>query len=136
MSTAAYAFAAAARSLVGTRFLLHGRSRTTGLDCVGLVLEALRLIGRPTHVPADYGLRNRDFGPFLHHFPEAGFLPCADPPCAGDLIMVRPGPAQGHLLVAMPQHSFVHAHAGLGKVVETPAPLAWDEWQRWRLQDL
>lgn len=136
MNTAAQAFAAAARSLIGTPFLLHGRNQETGLDCVGLVLEALRLIGRPAFVPADYGLRNRDYLPFLNRFADAGFSPCVQPTSAGDVIMVRPGPAQAHLLVAASGNSFVHAHAGLGKVVETPAPLAWGEWGRWRLQDI
>lgn len=136
MISPAPAFAAAVRSLIGAPFLLHGRNRATGLDCVGLILEALRLIGRPAFVPADYGLRNRDYRPFLHRFADAGFALCTEPPCPGDVVMVQPGPAQAHLLVVASGNSFVHAHAGLGKVVETPAPLAWSEWGRWRLQDL
>ncbi len=34
--------AAAALNLIGTPFRLHGRDPATGLDCVGLVAEAMR----------------------------------------------------------------------------------------------
>ena len=40
------ALAEAALGLLGVPFRLHGRDPATGLDCVGLVAEALRRAGR------------------------------------------------------------------------------------------
>ena len=51
-------FARAAEALAGARFRLHGRDRSTGLDCVGLVGLALADIGMPVQFPAGYRLRN------------------------------------------------------------------------------
>ena len=41
------ALACAAESYIGARFRLHGRDPVTGFDCLGLVLVAMRDIGRP-----------------------------------------------------------------------------------------
>ena len=35
----------------------------------------------------------------------------------GDVLLTRPGPAQHHLLIALGADGFVHAHAGLRRVV-------------------
>ena len=53
------ALAAAAESLVGTRFRLHGRDPDTGLDCVGLLAASLAAIGRAAPLPNGYRLRAR-----------------------------------------------------------------------------
>ena len=50
----------------------------------------------------------------------------------GDLILARPGPAQHHLLVASGPDRFIHAHAGLRRVVAMPGPLPWPVLHRWR----
>jgi hypothetical protein len=39
------------------------------------------------------------------------------------------------LLLTAPPHGFVHAHAGLRRVVTTPAPLPWPIECHWRLAD-
>ena len=46
------ALAAAAESLVGTRFRLHGRDPDTGLDCVGLLAASLAAKEAATAPPA------------------------------------------------------------------------------------
>ena len=51
----------------------------------------------------------------------------------GDLLVTCPGPAQLHLLVFGSNAGFIHAHAGLGKVVRTPAPCPWPFDHIWRL---
>ena len=61
-----------------------------------------------------------------------------DPPASvggepGDLLLVNPGPAQVHLLVFAGTRGFIHAHAGLGRVVRTPAPCPWSIAIIWRL---
>lgn len=133
MSGARRAFAAAAESLVGTPFRLHGRDVGRGLDCVGLVVVALKLIGRGAPAVQGYGIRNLEYESFLAVLDPAGFVPIKGPLATGELVIVRPGPAQLHLLVAAHSGGFVHAHAGLGRVVATPGPLAWPHIGRWQL---
>jgi cell wall-associated NlpC family hydrolase len=129
--------AAHARSLLGTRFRLHGRDPATGLDCVGLVLDCLAAAGCPLAVPACYRLHNTDIAPFLK-LSERHDVSTADLPWQpGDILLVSPGPAQHHLLVALGPDSFVHAHAALRRVVETPVThptrLPWPILRHWRL---
>ena len=135
MSTAGEALAAAAETLVGVRFRLHGRDRAGGLDCVGLVAATLTAIGREVRVPAGYRLRQLEPGMYLGAANVAGLQPAEGPLLPGDVLLVRPGPAQHHLLVASRRGGFVHAHAGLGRVVHAPAPLSWPVVRRWRLMD-
>ena len=133
MSGARLAFAATAESLAGTRFRLHGRDQASGVDCVGLVALALARIGRTVVAPRDYGLRNRDCHHFLVRMTEVGFVAVSGPASTGDVVMAQPGPAQVHLLIVTRAGSYVHAHAGLGRVVITPGPLVWPELGCWRL---
>ena len=55
---------------------------------------------------------------------------------AGDLLMVHPAPTRSHLLIAGTAANFIHAHAGLRRVVSTPAPLPWSIARHWRLADI
>ena len=51
----------------------------------------------------------------------------------GDLALVRPGPLQLHLMIVTPG-GHVHAHAGLGRVVETPGASPWPVIGHWRAE--
>lgn len=110
-------FAAAAEALVGAPYRLHGRSREHGLDCIGLVACALAACGAKPRAPAGYGLRNSTIDAHLHRAALNGFAPASGPVLRGDLVLVVPGPAQHHLLVATGGGGFVHAHAGLRRVI-------------------
>ena len=121
--------AAAAEALVGAPFRLHGRDPATGLDCVGVVLAAL---GTTADVRG-YGLRNRSIAPYQELAAASGFVPSAGPTERGDLLLVQPGPGQHHLLIATAPGRFVHAHAGLRRVVLQPGPLPWPVERAWRL---
>lgn len=134
MTGAGAALATAAKAYVGVPFRLHGRSRD-GLDCVGLLGWALADCGRHVPLPQGYGLRNRDPERLFACFLPAGFMRQEDgaPIHAGDVLAVTPGPAQQHLLIATGEDQFVHAHAGLRRVVRTGAPLPWPVVQHWRL---
>ena len=125
--------AAAAEALVGVPFRLHGRDPALGLDCLGVVAAALRSCGRSPSLGRSYGLRNRSIGEWLPLACEAGFLEADGPGRPGDVVVVRPGPGQHHLLVALAGNRFAHAHAGLRRVVVQPAPLPWPTERRWRL---
>lgn len=126
------AFASAAHALVGTPFRLHGREPASGVDCIGLVHCALAAIGRqPPSIP-QYTLRNLDITPFMPLVAAAGF--CASRgPGEGDIVLLRPSAAQFHLAIQCGDFRLVHAHAGLGRVVSSPAPPAADIHARWHL---
>lgn len=128
------AFAANAAALEGAPFRLGGRDPRTGIDCVGLVACARGSMTAPVvEAPSGYGLRNSAIAPHLRFAERAGFVPAAGPDARGDMILVSPGPAQHHLLVALAANHFVHAHAGLRRVVIHRGPLPWPVLARWRL---
>jgi cell wall-associated NlpC family hydrolase len=125
--------ARAAECLVGTPFRLHGRDPATGLDCVGLLDAALAAMGRPAPSPKAYGVRNRDIVAALAFAPGMGLGEVSGPIHPGDVLLVRAGPLQDHLLIAASGKRFIHAHAGLRRVVATPGPIAWPILRHWRL---
>nr|WP_218035919.1 peptidoglycan endopeptidase [Sphingobium sp. 15-1] len=119
------AVVAAARALVGVRFRLHGRVSERGLDCVGL---AALVLGRAA--PEGYGLRSGDERLAADWLRAAG-LRRVEAGRAGDLVLVRPGPLQLHLMIVVPG-GHVHAHAGVGRVVEMPGESPWPVLGYWR----
>lgn len=124
--------AAAAEALVGTPFRLHGRDPANGLDCVGVVAAAFAAGGHHPSLPRGYGLRNAAVSRWLDLARVAGMVEADDEGRPGDVVLVRPGPGQHHLLVAIDRNRFVHAHAGLRRVVVQPGPLPWPVERRWR----
>lgn len=117
---------AAARAMVGVPFRLHGRS-ATGVDCVGLAVLAL---GQDGAGPVAYGLRSGEVGLAERWLGAAGLVR-VDKGLPGDLALVRPGPLQLHLMILVPG-GFVHAHAGLRRVVEMPGASPWPVIGWWR----
>lgn len=127
------AIMAAARAMIGAPFRLHGRSAITGVDCVGLVMLALEQAGNIRArgaVPHGYRLRG---GAMV--VPEAGLRRAGLSPVGqdqpGDVALVEAGVAQFHLMIVT-DAGHVHAHAGLGRVVEMPGPSPWPVISRWR----
>jgi cell wall-associated NlpC family hydrolase len=125
MTPAEAAIVAAARACVGVRFRLHGRSRDTGLDCVGVAALAY---GRD-RVPAGYALRGGDVGQILATIDALGFER-AETLRPADLLLLCPGPHQLHLAI-LTDRGFIHADAGLRRVTEVPGPPRWPEFARW-----
>ena len=126
------AFATAAQSLLGVRYRLHGRDAERGLDCVGLVAAALERAGYPAHAPHGYTMRQADCTPLLGFAARNGFDAVAD---AGDLVLIMANLIQPHLLVRVPG-GFVHAHAGLRRVVLLPGASPWPIAHQWRLRTI
>lgn len=122
---------AEALAMTGTPFRLHGRG-TEGVDCVGLALLALGRAGHLGAAPAIYGLRTGDAQRVAGWLREAGLQPVAEAR-PGDLALVRPGPMQLHLMIHAPG-GFVHAHAGLRRVVVMPGPSPWPVIGHWRTE--
>lgn len=122
------ALAASAERLISTPFRLHGRDPASGLDCLGLLAAAL---GKP--IPPDYRLRNRDIAAMLALAPRLGLAEVSGAILPGDVLLLEPGPLQHHLAIAGTANRFIHAHAGLRRVVATPGPLGWRIHHHWRL---
>lgn len=122
--------AARALALGGVPFRLYGRSAETGVDCVGLVLLSLRGAGMVVDDPPPYRLRAGDAPMTAGWMRRAGFAPGVGRQ-AGDLVLVRVSALQPHLLIDLGA-SVVHAHGGLGRVVEMALPAEWAELERWR----
>lgn len=124
---------AAARSCIGTRFRPQGRLIGIGLDCVGVVLVAAAAAGvRPDEVPA-YALSGQNMALLLAQLRAAGCEDVHGVPAAGDIGVLAPGAGRLHLGV-LTGTNFVHAHAGLGRVVEGPIDEAWRWLGTWRLR--
>jgi cell wall-associated NlpC family hydrolase len=127
------AMALAAMDLVGTPFLLGGCDPRQGLDCVGVLVVALAAAGRTPRLPVEYTLRRTSIRDFVAAAAEVGLISVYDSLVAGDLIVAKPGAAQFHAGVCGVGDTVVHAHAGLGRVVLSPAPLPWPLEHHWRL---
>lgn len=123
-----------AEKLVGTRFRLHGRDPKTGLDCIGLLAAAMARGGHRLDLPTGYPLRLRDLSQWLPAPDACGFALAALPCQSGDVVMLVPGPAQFHLAIADRALGWVHAHAGLRRVVRDAALPAGALIHHWRLQ--
>jgi cell wall-associated NlpC family hydrolase len=118
---------ARARARVGVRFRPQGRSPESGLDCIGLVAEALGAGA----VRADYPLRGGSAGRLEAGLQAAGLRRVfASRP--GDVLVMRAGPEQLHLAL-LTSNGLVHADAGLRQVVERLGPLPWPVLSIWRL---
>ncbi|MEA3388992.1 peptidoglycan endopeptidase [Sphingobium sp. CCH11-B1] len=118
------AVVAAARAMIGAPFRLHGRGRE-GIDCVGLAAVATGREG-----PCAYGLRSGDARRAEGWLRAAG-LARVERGAPGDIALARPGPMQLHLMI-WTGTGFVHAHAGLRRVVETPGASPWPLLGWWR----
>ena len=122
-----------ALTLVGTPYRLNGRDRVSGLDCIGVVTLALASAGRDAGLPLRSTLRRRAL-PCLRIFAHrAGLSPVDGEAKAGDIVLVRCSAIQWHALVAVSATRFVHAHAGLRRVVLSAADPSWTDVRHWRL---
>ncbi len=129
------ALAAAAEALAGTPFRLHGRDPATGLDCVGLIAASLQAIDHPLAMPNGYRLRAHDVSQLIDGVELSGAAVVSGMIVPGDVLLVRIGPCQFHMLIMLAAGRYVHAHAGLKRIVICPGPIAWPVVRHWRLSD-
>ncbi len=114
---------AAARAGVGTRFRPQGRVIGLGLDCIGVALLAAAGAGAALGPVPAYALTG-DHAALLADALAALGCRRVRRPRPGDLIEYALAPGHRHLAV-MSVAGIIHAHAGLGRVVEAPAPTEW-----------
>lgn len=126
-------FANAALSLVDTPFRLGSHDPAVGLDCIGLVVAAMRQCGRDPGVLPTYTMRNSAITRFEALARASRLTPAAGELRCGDILVLRPSPAQHHLAISLSASEAVHAHGGLRRVVVSPAPFPWPLIARWRL---
>ena len=108
-----------ARALVGTRFRPQGRD-TQGLDCIGVVIATF---GIPADdVPRDYRLSGGRSEKLIERLGKT--LRKVRKLKMGDVMLMELSAEQLHLGVRT-EAGFVHAHAGLRRVVETPGMPEW-----------
>lgn len=105
--------------MVGARFRPQGSDPGTGLDCVGLVWAAYAAAGARLVRPLGYPMRGWSRARVEAELTAAGFRPAGGAARVGDVVLIGLGAGQVHLGL-IGAHSFVHAHAGLRRVVETP----------------
>lgn len=133
MSCKGEKFADAALNALGAPFRLNGGSPHHGLDCVGLIAYSLDAIGINVQRPIGYQLRHTSAEKYFGYAEASGFSTRTGSEERGDLILVRPGPAQHHLVIANGRNRYIHAHAGLRKVVLSELPSDWPVLKQWRL---
>jgi hypothetical protein len=112
--------AEAAQELVGCRFRLRGRDPDTGLDCVGVIGIALLRSGHKGLVPLDYLLHNVNIDRAYGEAQNLGLVPSQRADRPGSIVLLQVGPCQFHFAICVGNGGFVHAHAGLRKVVLSP----------------
>lgn len=126
------ALARAALGLAGVPFRLHGRDPARGLDCIGVLEAAASACGHGVRLPNGYALRSRRL-PGLERIAASLLLhPASGAVTAGDVLLLRPGACQHHLVIALGAGRIVHAHAGLRKVVIGALPMEWPVVRHWR----
>jgi len=133
LSSAGFQLALASQQFIGCPYKFQGRDPELGLDCVGLVISSLQAIGRPTNAPTGYRLRNATIAPFMKFASANGLSRVKGALMPGDIILATPGPGQSHLLIASSVAGFVHAHAGLRRIVHMPGKLPWKALETWRI---
>lgn len=125
--------ARSAARLIDSPWRLHGRDPATGLDCIGLLAAALGQIGRAILLPTGYPLRLRALEGWMPDPAALGFLSVTGSPWPGDVVLLQPGPAQIHLAIAAHGGGWIHAHAGLRRVVQQSVLPAGPVLGQWRL---
>jgi murein DD-endopeptidase / murein LD-carboxypeptidase len=110
-----------ARALVGTPFRLQGRN-ASGLDCVGVAMATfdvpVECVRRDYRARGDHEAEVRALlSDAFRRVPQSELRP-------GDLMLMRVAADQVHLGIRT-SAGFVHAHAGLRRVVETPGLPQW-----------
>lgn len=122
MNPAAAQIVARARMLIGTRFRPQGRDPSTGLDCVGVILRAFEI--EPSEVRRNYRIRGQHLREIHSEASRRLARISVEQRQPGDLLCFELADDQLHLGVECGT-SFIHADAGLRRVVETPGPARW-----------
>jgi cell wall-associated NlpC family hydrolase len=114
---------AAARGCLGTPFHHQGRGPGIGIDCIGLIVVALRAAGFHVHDRTDYG-RRPDGKSLIAALAAHGAVQTANI-AAGDVLLFRYDNQPQHAALATGADTMIHSFAPAGKVVETSIGVYW-----------
>jgi murein DD-endopeptidase / murein LD-carboxypeptidase len=124
----------AARAGLGTRFRVQGRLVGVGLDCIGVALLAAAGAGLQLGPVPPYALGGDHAQLLAATLRELG-LRRARRPGPADLAEYALAPGHRHLAL-ITDRGILHAHAGLGRVVEGPVPEDWPMVACWAFPGL
>jgi cell wall-associated NlpC family hydrolase len=113
----------AARACIDTPFHHQGRVAGQGLDCIGLIVVALRAVGFEVNDRTDYGLRP-DGVSLVRALEEHGAVR-AEEILSGDVLLFRFDHEPQHAALAIDADHMIHSYAPVGKVVETHIGASW-----------
>lgn len=113
----------AARACEGTPFHHQGRAKGLGLDCIGLIVHALRAVGVEVADRTDY--RPRPDGTSLIAALQAHGATRVAAIEAGDVLVFRYDQQPQHVALAVSSERMIHAFAPAGKVVESEIGAYW-----------
>ena len=113
----------AARACLGTPFHHQGRAPGVGLDCIGLIVVALRAAGVAVRDRTDYGPRPDGLS-LIAALEDHGAKPASDIQ-AGDILVFRYDNQPQHVALATAPEAMIHSFAPAGRVVETPLGAYW-----------
>jgi lipoprotein Spr len=130
MTRSAEEVVAAGRALTGAPFRPQGRSAGTGLDCLGVVAAAAG--AEPAGTRRDYRLRDFEPEAIGQALEALGFRRAEGPARPGDVLILAPAPGRLHAAILTPG-GYLHADAGLRRVVEAPGAPPWPVLSAWRL---
>ena len=116
---------AAARDCLGTPFHHQGRTPRVGLDCIGLIVVALRAVGCAVRDRLDYGMRP-DGRSLVAALREHGAA-AVETVQAGDVLVFRYDHQPQHVALATAPDRMIPSFAPAGRVVETEIG---DYWRR------
>jgi len=129
------AIVAGARRCLGVPVRPQGRNPDVALDCIGVVEVAARAAGIGRTAPSNYSLRSDNQRRLVDGLAAAGCRQiaagCAMP---GDIIETRIPGGSSHVGIVT-ERGFVHAHFGVGRVVESTVPVGWTIASAWRLPE-
>lgn len=113
----------AARKALGTPFHHQGRVAGIGLDCIGLIIHALKAVDLAVADEKDYG-RQPEPQRLIEALDGHGFrtVPAIE---AGNVLLLRIKGQPQHVALVSSPTSMIHAYAPIGKVVETTIGETW-----------
>lgn len=113
----------AARRCLGTPFHHQGRQPNAGLDCIGLVIIALRAAGLAVQDQTNYS--PRPDGVSLVQGLIAHGATSVDAIQSGDVLLFRYDHQPQHVALATGSDTMIHSFAPAGQVVETGIGAYW-----------
>lgn len=114
---------AAARDCLGTPFHHQGRVALRGLDCIGLIVHALREAGVRVADNTGYG-RMPDGNRLKENLLAHGFTE-TQAAMPGDVLLMRFHRIPQHVGLMVAENAFIHAYAMQRKVIETQLLPGW-----------